>query len=186
MKLKNNQLLIIGIILIVLLGIFYLINYQTSKQPKPVFCPLTPGQTEPADICPLPVDTNPVQIDKPTAISSFDYKDLVKLEYPLPNDSISSPLVVRGQARGTWFFEASFPVTVVNWDGLIIGEGIAQAQSDWMTEEFVPFVATIKFETPTYKNNGALILQKDNPSGLPKYDDALEIPILFVSAPVNN
>ena len=48
-----------------------------------------------------------------------------------------------------------------------------------MTEDFISFEAKIEFEKPTLKNNGALILRKDNPSGLPEYDDALEIPIIF-------
>ncbi|MCK5466500.1 hypothetical protein KAI56_03330, partial [Candidatus Parcubacteria bacterium] len=76
-------------------------------------------------------------------------------------------------------FEGDFPVVLTDWDGLIIGEGIAVAQSEWMTEEFVPFTAEIKFEVPEYKNNGTLILQKDNPSGLPENDDALEMPVFF-------
>ncbi|MCK4892085.1 MAG: hypothetical protein KAS78_05440, partial [Candidatus Pacebacteria bacterium] len=53
------------------------------------------------------------------------------------------------------------------------------AQGEWMTEEFVPFIAEIKFEVPKYKNNGTLILQKNNPPGLPGPDDALEIPVFF-------
>ncbi len=52
-----------------------------------------------------------------------------------------------------------------------------------MTSEFVPFEAVLKFEKPAsikgVVNKGSLILKKDNPSGLPKNDDALEIPILF-------
>ncbi len=92
-------------------------------------------------------------------------------------------LVVRGMARGTWYFEASFPITVVNWDGLIIGEGYATAQGEWMTEEFVPFEGTIKLEEAALTNSpsmrGAIIFHKDNPSGLPEHDDALEIPVTF-------
>ncbi|MFA6307297.1 MAG: Gmad2 immunoglobulin-like domain-containing protein [Patescibacteria group bacterium] len=106
-------------------------------------------------------------------------QDLIILDSVHAGDYISSPLTITGQARGTWFFEASFPIFLVNWDGLIIAQGIAQAKDDWMTEDFVPFEATLEFEKPSYKNNGALILQKDNPSGLPEYDDALEISILF-------
>ena len=105
--------------------------------------------------------------------------DLIQLSTPLPNEEVSSPLVIKGQARGNWFFEASFPVVLVNWDGLIIAEGYATAQDDWMTEEFVPFEATLEFIKPDYSNRGALILQKDNPSGLPENDNALEVPILF-------
>jgi len=92
---------------------------------------------------------------------------------------ITSPVTIKGEALGTWFFEASFPVYLVNWDGLIIGEGIAQAKDDWMTEDYVPFEVTIDFETPNYGDNGALIFKKDNPSGLPEHDDAVEIPIRF-------
>lgn len=106
-------------------------------------------------------------------------KDKIILTNPLPNQVITSPVTITGQARGNWFFEASFPVILTNWDGLIIAQGIAQAKSDWMTEEFVPFEATLTFDTPTYKNNGSLILKKDNPSGLPQNDAALEISVLF-------
>ncbi|MFA5987054.1 MAG: Gmad2 immunoglobulin-like domain-containing protein [Candidatus Paceibacterota bacterium] len=108
-----------------------------------------------------------------------DLSDLIQVNFPKPNGLVSSPLKITGKARGSWFFEASFPVTLVNWDGLIIAEGVAQATSDWMTEDFVPFEATLEFEKPTYKNNGALILKNDNPSGLSQNDKSIEIPILF-------
>lgn len=111
--------------------------------------------------------------------------NLIQLSYPLPSSEIKSPLLVTGKARGNWFFEASFPVTLTNWDGLIIAEGIATAEGEWMTEEFVPFKAELDFvnpyesESPEFMQRGSLILQKDNPSGEPKFDDALEIPVLF-------
>lgn len=111
------------------------------------------------------------------------HKDLIVLDNIHAGSYISSPVTITGKARGNWFFEASFPISIVNWDGLIIGQGIAQAHppagGDWMTEEFVPFEVTLEFDQPDYKNNGALILQKDNPSGLPEHDDALEIQIFF-------
>lgn len=107
--------------------------------------------------------------------------DLIRLDTPQPNSTVSSPLTVRGEARGNWYFEASFPVFLVDWDGRILAQGIAQAQGDWMTEEFVPFEATLIFvaDPNAYSNRGALILRKDNPSGLPQYDDALEIPVVI-------
>jgi hypothetical protein len=96
-----------------------------------------------------------------------------------PLDKISSPLVLTGEARGIWFFEASFPVILTDWDGLIIAQGYAQADTDWMTTDFVPFTSTLTFDKPTYKDNGFLILRKDNPSGLPENDEFVEIPIIF-------
>lgn len=99
--------------------------------------------------------------------------------------TISSPLVIRGKARGSWFFEGSFPILLVNWDGLIIAEAIAQAEGEWMTEDFVPFRAELFFtkpENPTnqnYARRGAIIFKRDNPSGLPEHDDAYELSINF-------
>jgi Immunoglobulin-like domain of bacterial spore germination len=107
--------------------------------------------------------------------------DLIHVTSPVSHQSISSPIVIEGEARGSWFFEASFPVVLVDWDGVIIAQGVATAQSDWMTTDFVPFKATLTFKNPTYKNTGALILKKDNPSGLPEHDNALEIPIIFAT-----
>ncbi|MDO8603918.1 MAG: Gmad2 immunoglobulin-like domain-containing protein [bacterium] len=107
--------------------------------------------------------------------------NLIRISSPRPNEAITSPLVVRGEARGNWFFEASFPVVLTNWDGLIVAQGIAQAKGEWMTTDFVPFEATLTFvvDKNVYSTRGALILKKDNPSGLPEHDDALEIPIVF-------
>jgi hypothetical protein len=109
--------------------------------------------------------------------------DLIKIYSPRPNTAIQSPLVVTGTARGSWFFEGSFPVTLVDWDGLIIGEGIAKtnAGANWMTKDFVPFTATLTFKVnkKAYSNKGTLILRKDNPSGLPQNNDSLEIPVVF-------
>lgn len=109
--------------------------------------------------------------------------DKVILEFPLPGALVTSPLTVRGKARGTWFFEASFPVVLTDWDGRIIANGIAQAESDWMTTEFVPFRAVLTFTEPPggegIPDTGKLILKKDNPSGLPEHDDAREIPVRF-------
>ncbi len=115
--------------------------------------------------------------------------DLIRIDSPRPNQIIQSPLTITGEARGSWFFEASFPVVLTNWDGLIIAQGIATAKSDpshedgagWMTADFVPFEAKLTFtvDKNSYSNKGTLIFRKDNPSGLPEHDDALEIPVVF-------
>jgi peptide methionine sulfoxide reductase msrA/msrB len=111
----------------------------------------------------------------------LEKEDVIRLEQPRPGAEVASPLTVTGEARGTWFFEGDFPVVVTNWDGLIVGEGFARADGEWMTEEFVPFTGEITYRvaTDTPYARGFLILQKANPSGLPEHDDALEIPIEF-------
>ncbi len=108
-------------------------------------------------------------------------RDLIVLREPQAMSVVSSPITLVGEARGTWFFEASFPIVIVDWDGRIIGEGYATADGEWMTPDFVPFTATVSFDlsADTPYRRGAIILKKDNPSGLPEHDDALEIPITF-------
>lgn len=113
--------------------------------------------------------------------------DLITVVSPRIEDTVKSPLVIRGKARGYWFFEATFPIVLTDWDGRIIAEHYAQAQGEWMTTEFVPFRSILEFENPVFpgadenhfSRRGYLILKKDNPSGLPEHDDALEIPIRF-------
>lgn len=46
-----------------------------------------------------------------------------------------------------------------------------------MTTDFVPFQATLTFETAS--QNGTLVLEKDNPSGEPQNDASLSVPVRF-------
>lgn len=110
---------------------------------------------------------------------------LIEVSYPQPNGLISSPLSIKGKARGYWFFESVAPVTLVDWDGLIIAQGHIQAMDDWMTEDFVNFEGVLEFKKPEmasktdFGKKGTLILKKDNPSGLPENDSYIEIPVSF-------
>ncbi len=89
----------------------------------------------------------------------------VRVVSPRPGELVKSPLAVVGEAR-TWYFEGSFPVELKDADGKILATGLAVAQGDWMTDQFVPFVAQLEFTLPS-SASGTLILKKDNPSGLP-------------------
>lgn len=113
--------------------------------------------------------------------NELEKTDLIRIDNPRPNQKITSPLNIEGQARGYWFFEGDFPVDLVDWDGQIIAQGVATAQGEWMTEDFVVFKASLDFTAPdtSVSNKGTLILKRDNPSGLPANDDALEVPVKF-------
>ncbi len=103
----------------------------------------------------------------------------VQVASPTPNQTVASPLVITGQAVGNWFFEASFPVELLNSQNQVIGQGIAQAQGDWMTTNFVPFTAQIVFPPQTPGSTGTLVLKKDNPSGEPQFDAQATVPVMF-------
>jgi hypothetical protein len=109
--------------------------------------------------------------------------NLIHIDYPATGTLIKSPLTVRGKARGSWYFEATFPIALVDWDGRIIAQSYATAEDEWMTDNFVPFQGTIEFENPSFETDfskrGTLIFQKNNPSGLSEYDKALELSVYF-------
>lgn len=104
--------------------------------------------------------------------------DLIKITNPRSNQTIESPITIKGEARGYWFFEASFPIKILDENNNLLGQTIAQAKSEWMTENFVPFQANLDFSTPATET-GKLILERDNPSGLPENDDQLIVPVFF-------
>ena len=111
-------------------------------------------------------------------IANNIYENPIHVTWPQPNEKTQSPLNIGGLARGFWFFEASFPVELIDSDGNLLGSAAAQAQSDWMTENFVPFKAIIEFENPKTAE-GLLVFKKDNPTGLPENDQQYSIPIKF-------
>ncbi len=102
----------------------------------------------------------------------------IRITSPSPFEEITSPYIVRGEARGTWFFEASFPVKLLDSSGNVIYSSFATALNDWMTEDFVPFEATLEFEKPE-DSTGILVLEKDNPSGLEEHADSVEVQVRF-------
>lgn len=144
-------------LLLVLLGIFGCSSGETGRVVRDSVADTTP-MTPPAE---------PAQ-----------KADLVRLDQPLPNSVVTSPLMVQGQARGPWYFEASFPVYLLNAAGDTIARTPAQAEGEWMTTNMVPFKATVEFVPPA-GDSGTLVLSKSNASGLPEHDDELRVPIRF-------
>ncbi len=109
-------------------------------------------------------------------IGSYE-TDNVKVFEPLPGSTVSRTFTIKGEARGTWYFEASFPINVLDKDGNVLWAAPAQAEGDWMTTEFVPFSALITIEN--YSGPATLVLKKDNPSGLPEHEDSVSFAIII-------
>ncbi len=105
--------------------------------------------------------------------------ELIRVTTPVPGALVQSPLIVSGEARGNWYFEASFPIRLLDSEGKELAVSVAQAQGEWMTTEFVPFETKLIFISPPRGHAGTLVLEKDNPSGLSEYDDELRIPVRF-------
>ncbi|NMC51712.1 DUF333 domain-containing protein [Candidatus Kuenenbacteria bacterium] len=107
----------------------------------------------------------------------------IKVITPQKDTTVQSPLTITGEARGTWFFEASFPVKLVDEFDNILATGVATADppagGDWMTEDYVPFKAELSFPL-AITDKGYLLLNKDNPSGLPGNDLQLKVPVVLL------
>ena len=110
--------------------------------------------------------------------NELEKTDLIRITEPRPGSVISSPLTVKGEARGTWFFEGDFPFHLLDGDKKNIISGPVTASEDWMTEDFVPFETVIEFESPD-TSSGQLVLEKDNPSDKEELDDQLVVPVMF-------
>ena len=102
----------------------------------------------------------------------------IKVVAPAKDEQLVSPFIVSGTARGSWFFEAVFPVKLVDENNNVLVSGQARATSDWATGDYVPFTAELTFTTSTTAK-GYLILKNDNPSGLPENDIELKIPVIL-------
>ncbi len=118
--------------------------------------------------------------DNSTAAQYQASSSFISVISPLANSSILSPVTITGRAKGSWFFEASFPITILDSNGTVLGKGIAKAQGDWMTTDFVDFTASINYTKPL-TSTGYILLHNDNPSGLPQNNQELRVPINFSS-----
>jgi hypothetical protein len=105
----------------------------------------------------------------------------VRVSSPRPNAVVSSPLAVSGSARGAWFFEADFPVRLLDGDGRELSVAPARAQGEWMSEDFVRFEATVTFGQPATRT-GVLVLDRSNPSGLAENAALVSLPVRFVAS----
>lgn len=100
---------------------------------------------------------------------------------PKPNESVCSPLIVKGKAKSPWFFEAVFPIRLVDAKCQELATGSARAIGDWTSPDFVPFEGKLEFKV-TKPTKATLILQNDNPSGLPENAVRKDIPVILLPA----
>lgn len=158
---------ILWLFLVILLFIVGVLAYLLFA-PLPAPTPSPEATTTPA--LPAPATTTP---EAPAPLH-----ERVKVSSPAAASTVGNTFEVSGEAPGNWYFEASFPIQVRDKEGNKIAQAIAQAQGDWMTTEQVPFKTTVTLDS-FYAGPATLVLIKDNPSGLPEHDDALEIPIVI-------
>jgi hypothetical protein len=134
---------------------------------------------EDRDDSPATEDEQPGGDRKQTVEYTSKGGDPVQMRRPHKNSVVSSPLTIKGEVKGTWAFEGDFPVELTDGRGKVITRTPARIQGDHRREDLVPFQATLEYSQQGQSGQGHLILRKSNPSGQPKRDDALKLPIRF-------
>jgi hypothetical protein len=143
---------IVGVLFIVIVALLIALILIPAPAHAPVVATSTPNETQPLHA-------------------------RVVVHSPASGAAVGNTFTVTGEAPGNWYFEAVFPVQVRDAENNKVGQGQAQAQSDWMTTAQVPFKADIT--VTGYTGAATLVLLRDNPSGLPQNDDSVEVPIII-------
>jgi hypothetical protein len=172
----NKWVLIVGSVVIVLGGIIFAQFKQTTTPPAITNFEECAAAGNPVmESYPRRCNANGQTFTQDIG-NELEYSDTIQVTNPRPNQVITNPLVITGQARGTWYFEANFPLELQDLNGIVLGTSFATAQGEWMTEEFVPFTAEITFAQPTTPSVN-LVIKNANPSGLPENEKTLVIPV---------
>lgn len=103
---------------------------------------------------------------------------MIRVTSPGANATISSPFTINGEARGGFFFEAVFPVTLTDEDGNVLVKHYAKAQESWMQPGFVDFTSEIAFDAPA-GTRAWLKLENDNPSDGEGFQRGIVIPVVL-------
>ncbi len=102
--------------------------------------------------------------------------DLVRVRTPAPGAVVTSPFTVEGDARGAFYFEAAFSVTLVDARGRLLTRAIAHADGVWQTNHWVPFRAELGFPAGA-AGAATLVFDAANPSGLASHARTLRVPV---------
>lgn len=189
---KNTTYTVLAIVILLILGLLFIGIYKNRAvaittynecvlagfpilETYPEQCKTPDGKTF------VRLITTPVN---PSNTDNDISNDLV-IDNITANQIVTSPLVITGKARYL-YFEGSFPIKLLDAKGNIIVQVPAQAQGDWMTNEFVPFKANLTFTAPAIGGTGTLVFQNDNPSGLPENLRELRVPVKFATTVSNN
>jgi len=103
----------------------------------------------------------------------------LKVTAPAPGARLQSGFIAEGSAPGFWYFEAVFPITLVDEAGAVLAEAPGQAVDDWMTAGPVRFRTPVAFKV-TGETKAWLVFTKDNETGEAENDGEVRVPVVLV------
>lgn len=85
----------------------------------------------------------------------------------------------KSSCKWTVFEAQAGSVILKDLSGEILAEGNLITSEEWMTEGPINFSTTIEFKTSTNSDEGILIVNEENPSGIPEEVSSITIPVRF-------
>jgi hypothetical protein len=107
---------------------------------------------------------------------------LATVAAPTVGARVQSPLTVSGVAPGDWYFEAVFPLQLMDADGKVVAEAPARAQTDWTAPGDKAFTGELSFDVRV-ETPAVVILQEDMPgeeAGAPPRE--VRVPVVLLPA----
>jgi hypothetical protein len=160
---KDNQwitIVAVGLFILLSLGaVIFLYNQNQSLKAKLAKYQATPTPT-----------ATPISTPNPS---------LPIVSSPSANAKITSPLKITGTVPAGWMFEGVFPIKLVDSKEKILAQGQAKEKvaGSWQSGNPVEFEASLTFKNAS--GTGTLILENDNPSGLPENLKTFEVLVTF-------
>lgn len=114
--------------------------------------------------------------------TSGDMQNMIRVTEPTVDTVVEGTVTVLGEARGTWFFEATAPVEVQTREGVVLARGYVEALGEWMTEEFVPFRGMVDL-SGFDEEAVVLVVKRADPRGEDE-EKTVEIPLRLKDNPV--
>lgn len=181
MVVRNKILVFVGVILFVVLLIFLAIRFLSGED---VWLCVddrwvrhgNPQESAPDSGCGVVKNEQTTEdaIQTPSVLGpvSWDNKSStpVTLLYnanALSKPYLTGPAKVTGSMPSSWYFEASAFLVLKDANEKILYEGPLKAEGEWTKPGLIPFEANLIFDTPSTAT-GFLVLQNDNPSGIPE------------------
>ncbi len=112
------------------------------------------------------------------------YDRPTELSAPEADAMVTSPLIVRGKASKSWFWDGSLPIQLVDFNGAVIAEGRATIVGPDKDSDYPDFEGVLEFEQ-TGVQDAEVVIKKDNPSHLLSHDAELRSRVKFYDFPTN-
>lgn len=110
---------------------------------------------------------------------NINENDFVKVSKPEYNETIASPYTVKGEAKGSWFYDNAFPIKLFDEKGNLVAETMAKTkEKDFKDTDFVSFEATLEFWIPKTEL-GTILLEKGRSLGSLESVQSLSISVRF-------